>query len=961
MTKPLPIRVFLSSPGDVNAERGKARAILDELKHDLLYKNKMDIEIFAWDDPHSDVLMPVTLTPQEAINRGLPRPSQCEVVITIFWGRMGTPLDETAHGLKPDGTPYWSGTEWEYLDAVQGTTASPQSLPIVYLYRRTDEAPLPTPREGQTRGEAFADYGTQLKRVEDFFKPFRDSKTGAFKAYYHEYDSLDAFDSLIKKHLRILLNHAYERLTSKGKPIDPSSETEVKLPIEWHITRDGSPFPGLKSFEERHEKVYFGRAREVAEVIKRMSSERLQVIVGASGSGKSSLVKAGVLPKLRDNALPPSARWHCVTMRPGSSPFAALHAALQEVFPSVLVDSGEMLAKAPENLHRMLARSSKGEETVLFIDQFEELFTSAKDDAEAFVSMLRYPSEYLRVLVTIRSDFYDVLLTHFEKELRESTFTLAKPSALVLAEMIRRPADVSGLAFEGDLVEQIIDDAGADSGALALIAYMLDELYNAAQQRGQSVLTQANYQDFGGVQKVIGTRAEQVFSALRLTAPEKTLQRVFHALVTVDERSTRISAERQLFAHDPQAERLIDAFIEARLFTSDKGYIEVAHEALLREWKLLAEWIARTKDDRSQLRLAEREAEEWNKRGRTFVPTAARLQPLYAVLERLELTKDDLSPVLRDYLYPQAILLVESENPNTTDQRRLRIGDDLALLGDPRAGIGVKDGIPDMAWLLVNGTDGELYEFKFGKFEVKPFYVAQYQVTYSQYQAFVEARDGFDDDRWWDGIPENYKKQSLKDPRNRNTNNPRDSVSWYQCVAFVRWLDQKYRDSGLMAQWVTHLPLHLQERGLSAVDKWQIRLPTEWEWQWMAMNGTKKDEYPWGAWQGGYANTNESGLGRAIAVGMYPHGRADCGALDIAGNLFEWCQNNENDPTIIDGYGNGQYKVLRGGSFYNSQHRAAVSYRYFDSYPNSDHDHYGFRVVLSAPIASLISETPESG
>lgn len=71
------IRVFLSSPGDVNAERGKVRAILDDLKHDPQYKNKMDIEVVAWDDPHSDVLIPVTLTPQEAINRGLPRPSQC--------------------------------------------------------------------------------------------------------------------------------------------------------------------------------------------------------------------------------------------------------------------------------------------------------------------------------------------------------------------------------------------------------------------------------------------------------------------------------------------------------------------------------------------------------------------------------------------------------------------------------------------------------------------------------------------------------------------------------------------------------------------------------------------------------------------------------------------------------------------------------------------------------------------
>lgn len=936
MPKRVPIRVFLSSPGDVNAERGKAVAILDDLTHDPQYKDKMDIEIVAWDDPHSDVLMPVTLTPQEAINRGLPRPSQCEVVITIFWGRMGTPLDETAHGLKADGTPYWSGTEWEYLDAVQGSSANPQSLPIVYLYRRTDEPPLPKPREGQTRGEAFEEYGRQLKRVEDFFKPFRDSRTGAFKAYYHEYDSLDAFDALMKKHLRILLTHAYEGLTSKGNPTDPPPEEAVKLPLEWDVMRDGSPFPGLKSFEERHEKVYFGRAREVAEVIKRMATQRLQVIVGASGSGKSSLVKAGVLPKLRDNALPPSARWHRVTMRPGNAPFEALHAALQEVFPPALVDNAETLTKAPENLHRMLVRHSKGEETVLLIDQFEELFTSAKDDADAFIAMLKYPSEYLRVLVTIRSDFYDVLLTHFEKELRESTFTLAKPSALALAEMIERPADVSGLVFEGGMVEQIIEDAGTDAGALALIAYMLDELYNAARKRGHSTLTQADYQDFGGVQKVIGTRAEQVFSALRLTDPEKTLQRVFHALVTVDERSTRQSAERRLFAHDAEAERLIDAFVEARLFTSDKGYIEVAHEALLREWKLLAEWIASTKDDRGQLRLVEREAEEWDKLGRIFLPSAERLQPLYAVLDRLGLMKDDLPPLLRDYLYPQQMLLAELNQPKMDEKRRMRIGDDLDLLGDPRAGVGVRDGVPDVLWLPVAPGDKIMIERQ--KFTVQPFFIAQYQVTYAQYQAFVEAEDGYQNKQWWLSFPEGYRSQELEEQRTKSANNPRDSISWYQSVAFAGWMNLQLRGLEL-----TH-----PDGVLRVGDNAEIRLPTEWEWQWAAQGGTQAREYPWGGWQKGRANTNESGLGRAIAVGMYPHGRADCGALDMAGNVSEWCANNHGSPEIIDAANTGS-KVLRGGSFRNSLFDAAASCR--NSY-NPFYGSYfcGLRLVVAAPI-----------
>ncbi|HUN10058.1 MAG TPA: SUMF1/EgtB/PvdO family nonheme iron enzyme [Aggregatilineales bacterium] len=958
------IRIFLSSPGDVSAERRKLRDIIEELKKDPLYRAQMEIEIVAWDDPDADVLMPATSDPQASIDAGLPRPSECAIVFTIFWGRIGSQLNDKYKKL--DGTPYWSGTEWEYWDARRGYHDNKTGLPIIYVYRRKDEPPEPVARPGQSKAEAYIEHGTQLKRLDDFFAQFRNAKTGAFEGYYFDYETLDGFAELAKKHVRTLLHHA-QRIVA-GKTEHESEIPPAKPALEWNTEKEGSPFPGLKPFEERHEKVYFGRSREVAEVIRRMASKRLQVIVGASGSGKSSLVKAGVLPKLRDNALPPSARWNRVMMRPGSAPFTALHAALQAVFPSALVDDAVTLAKAPENLHRMLARHPKGEETVLFIDQFEELFTSAKDDADAFIAMLQYPSEYLRVLLTIRSDFYDVLLTHFEKELRESTFTLAKPSALVLVEMIQGPANVSGLDFEGGLVEQIVEDAGTDAGSLALVAYMLDELYTAARKRGQSTLTQADYQNFGGVQKVIGTRAEQVFMALRLPEPEKTLQRVFHALVTVDERSTRQSAERGLFAHDAEAARLIDAFVEARLFTSDKGTIEVAHEALLREWKLLAEWIARTKDDRGQLRLVEREAEEWDKRGRTFLPSAERLKPLYAVLNGLGLTQADLSPLLRDYLYPQRMLLAELEKPETDEKRRLRIGDDLDLLGDPREGIGVRAGVPETMWLPVDGSNGK-YKFEFGEFQVKPFFIAKYQVTFAQYQAFIKAEDGFNNPEWWLDFPGRYRPQPLTDQRTKNANNPRDSVSWYQSVAFARWLNHRLRGLRIPnAQVGTPFLASEYADGLLPVptsSAWvigenaEIRLPTEWEWQWAAQGGAEQREYPWGGWQPGYANTNEAGLGRAVAVGMYPHGAAESGALDMAGNLWEWCLNDHNNPEIIDGYSNGESKVLRGGAFAFDLSFAAASYRY-DLNPNSGNGSFGFRLVLGAPIASLTSESLDS-
>src|SRR5690606_10750793 len=128
----------------------------------------------------------------------------------------------------------------------------------------------------------------------------------------------------------------------------------------------------------------------------------------------------------------------------------------------------------------------------------------------------------------------------------------------------------------------------------------------------------------------------------------------------------------------------------------------------------------------------------------------------------------------------------------TDDERRRDIGDRLAVIGDTRHGVGVKDGIPDIAWLPVEGSNGK-YKFEFGHFEIKPFFIAKYQVTYAQYQAFIKAEDGYHNTTWWQDFPDKYRPQSLDNQRTKIANAPRDTISWYQSVAFARWLDAKYR------------------------------------------------------------------------------------------------------------------------------------------------------------------------
>lgn len=273
----------------------------------------------------------------------------------------------------------------------------------------------------------------------------------------------------------------------------------------------------------------------------------------------------------------------------------------------------------------------------------------------------------------------------------------------------------------------------------------------------------------------------------------------------------------------------------------------------------------------------------------------------------------------------------ELENSETTHQRRLAIGQQLAYMGDPRPGIGVNDGIPDIVWLPVipggqvtikrtwypERPDEEARVIHTQDFRVEPFYIAKYLVTQAQYRAFMEAADGFENLAWWQDMPADHRRRPLNTQQTTYLNNPRNGLSWYQSVAFARWMN--YRLQGLV------LSHPSDGRMLRVSDNAQVRLPTEWEWQWAAQNGMEARRYPWGDVPSGCANTEESGLHQAIAVGMYPHGAAACGALDMAGNLMEWCANDKAKLETVDVTSHAT-KVLRGGDWGYSLRNASCTY-----------------------------------
>lgn len=911
-------RIFLSSPGDVPQERNDAEVVIREINDSGEFSNHFLLKLFRWDDRTVVLPMPVTDIPQKSVDVYMLRPSECDLVAVLFWTRMGSPL-------VMDEREYLSGTHYEYSEALEGYKQ--QGSPTVWLYRCSEEPSIKL--SDPQRDERIRQYD----RVTQFFAQFRDAE-GRLTGGVNEYEMHDSFKALFKAQLLTYLRH----LRDKPQSVEP-------LPSKAEFT--GIPYRGLNALGEEDAPIFFGRDAETLEVLSRIENKRLVFVLGASGSGKSSLVAAGVLPKLRERG------WRIVRCVPGEDPFYNLSRAMVSQIPEMGVKPTEylhearkmadMLRTSAKNLAEQIAMTLPKQRVLLFIDQFEEVFTLASNnpelrsgEVEIFMQAIRQESAELTTILTMRSDFYGVALPHFDV-LKQEAYGLTRPSVFSLYDLIVRPAALAGLQLDKGLPQHIVEEVGSESGGLALIAYLMEALYLRAKDRGDTHLTWDDYKELGGVQGTINTLANQAYAALPVAEPERerAMQNVFRGLIALTEEDgqlipTRRRAPLTEFAPVSLEVQFIDTFVEARLLVRDSAAVEVAHEAILLHWGQLKGWIDRIKGDLALLRQYERDAKTWEERGRDAPPpNHEALIYFYAALENLGLEWDELEEPLRSYTEPeQERLYRELEIIATMHERRRDIGDRLAVIGDTRRGIGVKDGLPEIEWLRVE-PGGEI-QIKGSKFTVEPFYIARYLVTYAQYQVFAEG--DYNNPRWWEGFPEKYRPQELSGARSKMANAPRDTISWYQSVAFARWLDAYLREADL-----------LPDASL------QVRLPTEWEWQWAAQNGSEEWKYPWGEWREGYANTSEAGLSRSTAVGMYPQGKAACEALDMVGNLLEWCQNDHGNPEVVDSYGNGEGKVLRGGSFILNQANAAASYRYSRN-PYLDHYHFGVRLVLSRPI-----------
>jgi uncharacterized protein YkwD len=452
------------------------------------------------------------------------------------------------------------------------------------------------------------------------------------------------------------------------------------------------PYLGLDAFHENNQQLFFGRARLIGELVKRLKTQRWLSVLGSSGSGKSSVVRAGLIPALEQGALPDSAGWsYFPPMVPGSHPLANLARLIlpPETEAAQIEAEADQLREAPTHLTNLITAHFE-RAVVLVIDQFEEIFTLCTDEVmrqrfvDNLIGLSQIPDAQHRVIITMRTDFetHVARLPSLQAAFEPSVVRITPLNAAELREVIEAPAALIGLKFEEGVVDALLNDTLGEPAALPLLQFTLLKLW---ESRERNRVTWEAYKKLGGGRQALARSADEFYNKL-IPEEQVTMRRILLKMVRPGEglevtsnRVPRAALYQKAEAND-RIDRVLDRLIKARLVRVSEGdtaadeQVEVAHEALVRNWPRLVEWL---EGERVTLRQRQRltaAAEQWARLGKD--PSAIWRGALLDEARRY----DDLNDLERRFV--GASLDAEESEHQAEEARRQKELDDARKLAE---------------------------------------------------------------------------------------------------------------------------------------------------------------------------------------------------------------------------------------------------------------------------------------
>jgi serine/threonine protein kinase len=412
------------------------------------------------------------------------------------------------------------------------------------------------------------------------------------------------------------------------------------------LRSDESPYAGLKSFQESDAHRFFGRARDVAAAVARLRDAALLGIVGPSGVGKSSFVRAGIVPALKASGEP----WSTIVVRPGRTPMAALAYALSPMVGTNASSASTVSADLQQQqqiVERLYAEPgylgaalrsrarSRNQHILLFVDQFEELYTQVADPRERFAftaclaGVCDDATTPLRLVLSLRSDFLDHVseAPALMAELTHGLHFLTPPNRDGLRDALIQPAEMAGYQFEApSMIESMLDHLEHTPGALPLLQFAASQLWET-RDRDRRLLTSESYHRIGGIAGALASHADAVVA--ECTQREQAIVRALFLRLVTPERTRAIVPVPELYELSSDAgevHRVVERLVRSRLLvgqtvanthgaTSAGGTVEIVHESLISGWPLLRRWLDETQEDAAFLDQLRNASKQWQLKG----------------------------------------------------------------------------------------------------------------------------------------------------------------------------------------------------------------------------------------------------------------------------------------------------------------------------------------------------------